>query len=83
MEDIGYTIAISGRMKCARLSGRDTSSSDPCELEPPDVEVALPVGRNLERREKMDCWGGGGRLRIDFPGVGIVTADEEAEGDGQ
>ena len=28
-------------------------------------------------REKRDCWAGGGRFRMDFPGIGIVTADEE------
>lgn len=28
-------------------------------------------------REKNDWFGGGGRFRIDLPGVGIVTADEE------
>lgn len=41
------------------------------------------VGRSLESRasEKNDCWGGGGRFKIDLPGVGIVTADDEAEGD--
>lgn len=70
-------------MKCARLSGRVASSCVPCEVKPPDGEFALLVGRNLERRENNDCWGGGGRLRMDFPGVGIVTAEEEAEGDEQ
>lgn len=28
-------------------------------------------------REKRDCCGGGGRLRIDFPGMGMVTAEED------
>ena len=28
-------------------------------------------------REKKPCVGGGGFFRIDRPGVGIVTADEE------
>lgn len=36
------------------------------------------VGRRRLRRDNRDCGGGGGRLRIDLPGVGIVTADEEA-----
>ena len=36
------------------------------------------VGKSRLNRVKMDCGGGGGRLRIDFPGVGIVTADDEA-----
>ena len=26
-----------------------------------------------------DCWGGGGRLRIDLPGLGSVTADDDGE----
>lgn len=30
-------------------------------------------------RKKNDCCGGGGRLRIDLPGVGMVTADEEGD----
>jgi len=78
IEDIGYTIDISDRIKCARLSGR-FSSCVACELEPPDIELTL-VGRNLESRENRDGWDEGGRLRMDFPGVGIVTAEEEAEG---
>jgi len=48
-------------------------------LELPDIELTL-VGRNLESRENRDGWDEGGRLRMDFPGVGIVTAEEEAEG---
>jgi len=28
-------------------------------------------------REKRDCCAGGGRLRMDFPGTCMVTADEE------
>ena len=44
----------------------------------PDVSCGwFCVGRNLEMREKKDCWAGGGRLRIDLPGVGIITAEEE------
>lgn len=33
-------------------------------------------------REKKDCWVGGGRLRIDLPGIGIVTAEEEGAQEG-
>lgn len=29
----------------------------------------------------MEVWGGGGLLRIDFPGMGIVTADDEGKGE--
>lgn len=61
----------SGRIKWARLSVLDSS---------PDVELAWAwagVGRNLENREKKDCWVGGGRLRMERPGTGIVTADDE------
>lgn len=32
-------------------------------------------------REKSDCWVGGGRLRIDFPGIGMVTAEDDGEQD--
>lgn len=32
-------------------------------------------------REKSDCWAGGGRFNIDFPGIGIVTADDDGEHD--
>lgn len=28
-------------------------------------------------REKRDCCGGGGRFRIDLPGVAMVIADDE------
>ena len=67
-------VVISGKMKWALL--RVLASS-----------FELPFGwtwfgRSFERREreKKDCCGGGGRLRMDFPGVGIVTADDEGEG---
>ncbi len=38
-------------------------------------------GNNRDNRdnEKNDCWGGGGRFRIDFPGLGSVTADDDGE----
>ena len=41
------------------------------------------VGRSLESRasEKNDCCGGGGRFKMDLPGMGIVTADDEADGE--
>jgi len=32
-------------------------------------------------REKRPCWGGGGFLRMDLPGMGMVTADEEGDED--
>lgn len=32
-------------------------------------------------RENSDCWAGGGRFNIDFPGIGIVTADDDGEHD--
>lgn len=32
-------------------------------------------------RENSDCCAGGGRFNIDFPGVGIVTADDDGEPD--
>ena len=32
-------------------------------------------------REKKDCCGGGGFFSIDFPGVGIVTAEDEGDGE--
>jgi hypothetical protein len=53
------------------------------EAEEEAAAVGCCVGRSLERRakevERKDCGGGGGRLRIDLPGTGIVTADEEAD----
>lgn len=36
------------------------------------------LGRSFVKRKNMDWGGGGGRFRIDFPGVGIVTAEEDA-----
>jgi hypothetical protein len=67
--DIGYTVTSSGRIKWALLRVLDSSPVVTCGW--------VWVGRNFEMREKKDCWVGGGRLRIDFPGVGIVTAEEE------
>ena len=32
-------------------------------------------------REKKDWGCGGGLFKIDFPGVGMVTADDDGEGD--
>lgn len=32
-------------------------------------------------RLRMPVWVGGGRLRMDLPGIGIVTADEDGEQD--
>jgi hypothetical protein len=60
-------------MKCARFSVFSSLQSD----------AGFCVGRSLESlpSEKNDCGGGGGFLRIDFPGVGIVTADDEGDGE--
>lgn len=30
-------------------------------------------------RERSDCCVGGGRFRIDFPGIWMVTADDDGE----
>lgn len=59
---------------------------------PPPVAPAAPwaceePGRSREilnreiLRLNMEVWGGGGLLRIDFPGMGIVTADDEGKGE--
>ena len=71
---MGYTVVISGRMKCARLSVLDSSL-------PPPLGCCVCDGKSLESRarEKNDCCGGGGRFKMDFPGVGMVTADDEAD----
>jgi len=57
-------------MKCALFKGLISSSfvAGVC---------AAWVGRNRVIREKSDGCAGGGRFRIDFPGTGIVTADED------
>ena len=41
------------------------------------------LGRSFESRvsEKKDCCGGGGFFKMDFPGVGIVTADDDGDGE--
>ena len=40
-------------------------------------------GRRRDRRdnEKNECCAGGGRFKIDFPGLGSVTADDEGDVD--
>lgn len=42
---------------------------------------AFCVGKRRDNRdrEKKDCCGGGGFFRIDFPGRGSVTADDDGE----
>ena len=35
----------------------------------------------MDSRVRNDCWVGGGFFKIDFPGVGIVTADDEGDGE--
>ena len=72
-EDMGYTVAIWGRMKCALFKGLEFSLAS--------GTVWLGVGRNLVKREKRDCGAGAGGLRIDFPGIGMVTAEEDGEHD--
>ena len=73
---MGYTVVISGRMKCALLNALVSSlpSADTGEFW---------LGRSLESRvsEKKDCCGGGGFFKMDFPGVGIVTADDDGDGE--
>lgn len=61
--------ASCGRMKWARLSGLMSSEGD----------TEGWVGRNPLMRLRMPVWAGGGRLRMDLPGTGIVTADEDGE----
>lgn len=39
------------------------------------------VGKKPLMRLKMPVCVGGGRLRMDFPGIGIVTAEDEGEHD--
>ena len=47
------------------------------------LDAGFWFGRSFESRpsEKNDCGGGGGFFKIDFPGVGIVTADDEGDGE--
>lgn len=69
MLDIGYTIAISGKIKCALFKGFFSSSGTGA--------VCVCVGRNLLMRENNDWGCGGGRFRIDLPTTGIVLADDD------
>ena len=41
------------------------------------MEAELVLGRNRVILDSNDWLVGGGRLRMDLPGMGIVTADEE------
>jgi hypothetical protein len=41
----------------------------------------LDAGRNRERREKREAWAGSGFLRMERPGMGIVFALLDGEGD--
>lgn len=72
--EIGYTVAKCGKKKCARFRFSSGSPFVPDEDE-------FCVGRRRESREseKNDCCGGGGFLRIDFPGRGMITADDDGE----
>ena len=68
--------------RCGRKKGAlfKLDSSELAELvEGPDVAVCVGSSRESREREKNDCWGGGGFLRIDFPGRGRVTADDDGE----
>jgi len=58
-------------MKWARLRGFESST----------LEAGDWVGRKPLIRERMPVWVGGGRFKIDLPGIGMVTADEEGEHD--
>jgi hypothetical protein len=60
-------------MKCALLRGFESSLA--AEFDSPGV------GRNLVKRENKDCGAGGGGFRMDFPGIGMVTAEEDGEHD--
>ena len=57
-------------MKCALFSGLWAPSET--------GEVGW-VGKKPLMRLRMPVCVGGGRLRIDFPGIGIVTAEDEGE----
>lgn len=57
-------------MKCARLSGLVLSS---------ETGWVGWVGKKPLMRLRMPVCVGGGRLRMDFPGIGIVTAEDEGE----
>jgi hypothetical protein len=60
-------------MKWARFRGLDSSTAGGWDW--------LGDGRNLVMREKMDGWAGGGFFKMDFPGIGIVTAEDDGEHD--
>ena len=66
-------MAISGRIKCALLSGFEASSALV------GVGGWFGVGKNLVMRDSSDGGVGDGRLRIDFPGIWIVTAEDDGE----
>lgn len=48
-------------------------------LESSEIGAVGCVGRKPLMRLRIPDWIGGGRLRIDFPGIGIVTAEDEGE----
>ena len=59
-------------MKWARFRGLDSSL-------PTFWEAGACVGKKRVMRENREgCWGGG-RFRIDFPGVAMVIAEDEGE----
>lgn len=57
-------------MKCALLSGLLVSS---------ETGRMGWVGKKPLMRLRIPDWAGGGRLRIDLPGIGIVTAEDDGE----
>lgn len=57
-------------MKCALFSGLLASS---------ETGAVGCVGKKPLMRLMMPVCVGGGRLRMDFPGIGIVTAEDEGE----
>jgi len=64
-------MAICGRIKWALLSGFVSSALAGGDW--------VCVGKKREIREKSEDCGGGGRLRMDLPGIGMVTADDDGE----
>jgi hypothetical protein len=62
-------MAISGRIKWARLRGLACASSG----------RGFATGRSFVKRAKREWLAGVGRLRMDLPGAGMVTADDDGE----
>jgi len=60
-------------MKWARFKGFDSSMGMGC--------TGFWVGRNLVKREKRDWDVCAGFFKMGFPGIGMVTAEEDGEHD--